>query len=1096
MTTPPAGSGAFDEDGVSDRALLDALHVGVVIHDAHGRVVKVNRAAASLLGVTDDQLMGVTSFDPEWTAVYEDGSPCDPERHPLTVARLTREPVAGVVLGVTSSTLREPAWLLVSAEPILDASGDVVQVVASFTDVRAHRAARMALAEREARLHSVEDAAQDAIMTIDEHGTILTANRAAELMYGYGEGELAGVPIRNLSPMEQRQVIDRAYEGIRAGKDVLSGRESFEMTRLRRDGTPVPVEMTIRIERIDGRAIITNVSHDISRRKYAEQQLRESKERFQSLVEHSADLLSEFDAEGRFTYVSPNHRDILGYEPAELLGELASTFVHPEDIDALRQQVRVAVGGEGESGEVRVRFRRKDGSWRWLEASASGHRTRGDAMIVTVARDVTERVETENALAASERLFRQLADGAPILVYMTDQRFRAVFANRAMLEFTGRTLEEQLAVPLGENQHPDDAASLRAVSQPAIRRRMKFSGEAWFRNAAGEYRWLITAAVPRYDHAGNYAGYIGYSVDITERREAEDALRESEERLRGALTAEHERSRRDPLTNALNHGAIAEELKCLVATGSDGPQAAVIMVDVDGMKAVNDTFGHPVGDVLLQAVGAALGHASAVVGRYGGDEFVAILPGAGRQQAEQYRDDVAQRLASVDLRDPETGARVVVAASIGVAIYPTESVQVEELVTLADNEMYASKRERTLDTASAAGQRAVAADRAARIVGELVPLLAHGGTLDEKLQLASRHLSVGAGYEAVTFDVFDEGKAQVRDENTTIGTNAFVDAPQEAIEKWRQEQREVVGHPIGAILERTQRPVIMDDIASNELLTPGQRELLASIGIRSGIAVPLLWQGEMIGTMSVGSRSAGAFGARDGQFLTAVATHVSAIIRMERMVAHLQMATDRLAGARDDTVTLLAASVETHDPTTGLHLRNVRALTESLAREMGYAPGDAEQLGIAAVLHDVGKIRVPDAILTGSGRLTEEEWLVMKQHAVWGAEFLAERPGFELASVVARAHHERWDGTGYPSGLAGADIPEAATIVAVADAFDAITSARTYREPRPMTVAAREIARGSGAQFNPAVVAAFLRLYRRRALPVREAEDIDAARAA
>jgi putative two-component system response regulator len=248
--------------------------------------------------------------------------------------------------------------------------------------------------------------------------------------------------------------------------------------------------------------------------------------------------------------------------------------------------------------------------------------------------------------------------------------------------------------------------------------------------------------------------------------------------------------------------------------------------------------------------------------------------------------------------------------------------------------------------------------------------------------------------------------------------------------------------------------------------------------------------------MSVGSRSGGAFGARDGQFLTAVATHVSAIIRMERMVAHLQMAADRLAGARDDTVTLLAASVEAHDSTTGLHLRNVRALTEALAREMGYAPGDAEELGIAAVLHDVGKIRVPDAILTGSGRLTEEEWLVMKQHAVWGAEFLAERPGFEMASTVARAHHERWDGTGYPFGLAGTDIPEAATIVAVADAFDAITSARTYRESRSMAVAVREIARGAGAQFNPAVVAAFLRLYRRRALPVRETEDIDAARAA
>ena len=570
----------------------------------------------------------------------------------------------------------------------------------------------------------------------------------------------------------------------------------------------------------------------------------------------------------------------------------------------------------------------------------------------------------------------------------------------------------------------------------------------------------------------------------SELQESKDHLEEKSALLEAALAAEHARARLDTLTGALNHGAIAEDLRDLIARcNREGTSAAIVMVDVDGMKAVNDTFGHQVGDALLRAVAETLRRDSAIVGRYGGDEFVAMLPHAGRAEAEGYRDAVERALALTELLDPESGASVPVVASVGLAVYPTEAARVEDLIKLADGAMYAAKRQRPVDATGLGSQRLVIGDRAARIVGELVPLLALGGTIDDKLKLVSHHLSVGAGYDAVNFDVFDVGSANVRDENVTIGTNAFVEASQDVIDRWRHEQRTVVNHPVGDILERTQRPVIMDDLASDERLTDGQRQVLSAVGIKSGVAVPLLWQDELIGIMSVGSKSLAAFGPRDAQFLIEVATHVSAIIRMERLVAHLETATARLAGARDDTVMLLAASVEAHDETTGHHLMRVRSITEALAQEMGYGDDEAERIGIASVLHDVGKIRVPDAILTGSGRLTEAEWLVMKQHTIWGAEFLAERPGFELASMIARAHHERWDGSGYPHGIVGAAIPETAAIVSVADAFDAITSDRPYRRGRPVVAAVREIFGFSGNQFNPKVVAALLRLYRRRALP-------------
>jgi len=342
-------------------------------------------------------------------------------------------------------------------------------------------------------------------------------------------------------------------------------------------------------------------------------------------------------------------------------------------------------------------------------------------------------------------------------------------------------------------------------------------------------------------------------------------------------------------------------------------------------------------------------------------------------------------------------------------------------------------------------------------------------------------LSQGTGYAGATFDVFERGSEDVQDRSTTIGTNAYAyaDAPDAIVDEWRSEQRTSYNHPISPLLREHLRPVLLDDVATTAYVTEEQRRILATVGILSAIVVPLVWQGEFIGTIAVGSRELAAFTPRDARFLTTVAGHAAAIIRSERMVEELRLATQQLAASHDDTVLMLAASVEAHDHTTGRHLLRVRGLTEALARELRYDEAATIEMGVASMLHELGKVRVPDSILKSPDRLSEEEWLAMKQHTTWGAEFLESHPGFGLASVIARAHHERWDGSGYPHGLAGEAIPMAAQIVAVADAYDAMTSDRPYRLGRSTRSAVREIFAHSGAQFSPSVVAAMLRLYRR-----------------
>ena len=174
----------------------------------------------------------------------------------------------------------------------------------------------------------------------------------------------------------------------------------------------------------------------------------------------------------------------------------------------------------------------------------------------------------------------------------------------------------------------------------------------------------------------------------------------------------------------------------------------------------------------------------------------------------------------------------------------------------------------------------------------------------------------------------------------------------------------------------------------------------------------------------------------------------------------------------------LASAAEHHDACTREHLRRVGRTARLLGRLLGMPARDATLLSQAAPLHDIGKIAIPDAILLKPGPLTADERARMQQHTVIGARLLGagRSPVMQLAAEVALSHHERWDGGGYPYGLAGPDIPLAGRIVAVADVFDALTHARPYKAAWPVARAARTVIAGRGTAFDPAVVAAFCEL--------------------
>lgn len=177
-----------------------------------------------------------------------------------------------------------------------------------------------------------------------------------------------------------------------------------------------------------------------------------------------------------------------------------------------------------------------------------------------------------------------------------------------------------------------------------------------------------------------------------------------------------------------------------------------------------------------------------------------------------------------------------------------------------------------------------------------------------------------------------------------------------------------------------------------------------------------------------------------------------------------------------DAIYMLGEAGHYYDTDTGVHIWRMAAYARALAEACGWDEERCQQLELAAPMHDTGKVGIPDTILRKPGPLDAAEWQVMKTHAIIGHHILrrSDAPVFRMAADIALRHHERWDGSGYPDGLAGADICEAARIVAVADVFDALSMRRPYKEPWPLEQVLAALREGVGNHFEPRLVEAFL----------------------
>jgi len=502
----------------------------------------------------------------------------------------------------------------------------------------------------------------------------------------------------------------------------------------------------------------------------------------------------------------------------------------------------------------------------------------------------------------------------------------------------------------------------------------------------------------------------------------------------------------DTLTGCLNHGAFFDRLDAEIdrALRRD-ERLCLLMADVDLFKAFNDSHGHEAGDNALAGVGALLRGCSRsfdVVGRVGGDEFAVILPATPLISAQE----VAARIVEAFIRPGDLGVTV----SVGVGVLSGTEPTAKRLFRDTDSELYRAK---------ANGRACVA------------PPLERGNTVAAGGEFPSADAHLHADLKRLHENVRDANTATAEalaildtlEASSSIGF-AFIN-PNYRILRINSMLAAVnggtiqdqLGHLVADVVPQhwpTLGPAFRTVLETGEPLI--NQEVVREFADDPGHPRYLL---ETFSPVKV------ATGLTIG--ICVVGVDITDRKELEQSQASLTQA----------VVDALAGSVEMRDPYTAGHQQRVAQIAIAIATELRLGPGEIEAVGLAAKIHDIGKLAVPTEILVRPGRLGEEEMALVRHHARAGSDML-ERVGFpEHTREMILQHHERVDGSGYPNGLRGDRISLGARIIAVADVVDAMASRRPYRNALGAEIALKEIRQGSGTLFDPDVVGACLTLF-------------------
>jgi len=497
---------------------------------------------------------------------------------------------------------------------------------------------------------------------------------------GYAEDELIGkYSLDFVHPDDREFVRTKAVENLKGKISV-----PYQYRFMKKNGEVMWIVEQVTSIMYHGKPATVGSFMDISEYKRLEEELKRSEERYRSILEEMDETYYEVDLRGHYTFVNDAICRNTGYSREQLIGNSFRMTTFAEDIDktfkVFNEMYRT---GEPVKG-LRNRYIAKGGEIRWVELSAFPIRNEKGEIIGFrgVGEDITRSVKAEEALRRSEERYRTLLEEMDEAYYEVDLRGNFTFCNDALCRLLGYSREELMGLNYRAYTPKEDWDNVYRAYNSVYRTGTTLR---WYPMTQltkdGRTIFVENSVLPLRDEKGEIIGFRGLSRDVTERKVLEQRLAEM---------ATH-----DPLTGLPNRILFDDRLNVGLAQAQrNGSRLAVMMLDLDWFKRVNDTYGHGVGDELLKLVAQRLAsnlRKSDTVGRFGGDEFVLLLPQIG---AIDDATRVAQKLLD-SFSEPFAinGYKLSITSSIGIAIYPENGDRADVLLTNADTAMYHAKED-------------------------------------------------------------------------------------------------------------------------------------------------------------------------------------------------------------------------------------------------------------------------------------------------------------------------------------------------------------------------------------------------------------------
>ncbi len=794
--------------------------------------------------------------------------------------------------------------------------------------------------------------------------------------------------------------------------------------------------------------------------------LRDSEQRYRLISENSDDVIWLLDLRlQRFTYISPSVYKLRGFTPDEVLSAPLTAALtaksQPEVALWLRTEMQMIREGQGDAKPklYQVEQPRKDGSTVWTEVATNyicdehGEPTQ----VIGVSRDITARRQSEAELRKLSRSVEQ----SPASVVITNPAGTIEYVNPKFTQLTGYTAAEAIGqnprlLKSGETMPAEYTRLWNTITTGG-----EWHGEFHNRKKNGELYWESAVISAILDADGQIAHFVAVKEDITGRKQAEQSLRESEERYRCLYHDAQQRIAElqtiHKVSTALRSAQTLDEMLPIFLD-----ETLAILDATDGSILLDGTVAELHTTVTrgwLSAYPAVMSKTLGIAGQtyttgqpYIAREFVSEL--RTLQSADEHIP-AGWGGACIPIRAVE---RVVGVMFVAVHL-PRELTltEVQLLTTLSEIVGNAIQRTQLHAETMQNLQRLKALQTIDHAISENLGL---HSTLDILLSQVIAQL----GVDAASVLLLDPSAQVLR----YADGQGFRTAD---IEKTLLR----LGQGYAGQAAQTRRIQAVPDLRQNAG-GDTQSVLLAHEPFGAYYGVPLVAKGQVKGVLEIFHREPLNPNAEWLAYLEALAGQAGIAIDNAQLFDGIQASNLELALAYETTLEGWSRALDLRDQETEGHTERVTAMTLRLAQTMGIGEADLTLLRRGALLHDIGKMGIPDSILLKPGKLTDTEWAVMRKHPVYAQQLIAPITYLRDALDIPYCHHEKWDGTGYPRGLVGEQIPLAARLFAIVDVWDALTSDRPYRKAWSHTETLAYIQAQAGRYFDPVIVQAFMNL--------------------